>query len=76
MKNKKINIFMGGGGWNIKTVFKNKIALNDAFTYQGTILGPILFIIMIYDLCKDLLVSVPSKYEDDMKNTTKIGNTD
>ena len=43
---------------------------------QGTVLGPILFIIMIYDLCKDLPVSVASKYADDTKNTAKIGNTD
>ena len=43
---------------------------------QGTVLGPILFIIMISDLCKDLLVSVASKYADDTKNTAKIGNTD
>merc|ERR1711874_443792 len=41
---------------------------------QGTVLGPILFII-ISDLCKDLLVSVASKYADDTKNTAKIGNT-
>ena len=40
------------------------------------VLGPILFIIMICDLCKDLLVSVASKYADDTKNTAKIGNTD
>ena len=31
---------------------------------------------MIYDLCKDLLVSVASKYADDTKNTAKIENTD
>ena len=43
---------------------------------QGTVLGPILFIIMISDLGKDLLFSVASKYADDTKNTTKIGNTD
>ena len=30
---------------------------------------------MISDLCKDLLVSVASKYADDTKNTAKIGNT-
>merc|ERR1712121_55218 len=41
---------------------------------QGTVLGPILFIIMISDLRKDLLVSVLSKYADDTKNTAKIGN--
>ena len=54
--------------------------LSDSFRVisgipQGMVLGPILFIIMIYDLCKDLLVSVASKYADDMKNTAKIGNT-
>merc|ERR1711874_746934 len=43
---------------------------------QGPVLGPILFIIMISDLCEDLLVSVVSKYADDTKNTAKIGNTD
>merc|ERR1711874_319074 len=42
---------------------------------QGTVLGPIHFIIMLSDLCKDLLVSVASKYADDTKNTAKIGNT-
>merc|ERR1712002_406428 len=41
---------------------------------QGTVLGPILFIIMISDLCKDLRVTVASKYTDDTKNTAKIGN--
>ena len=41
---------------------------------QGTVLGPILFIIVISDLCKDLLMSVASKYADDTKNTAKIGN--
>ena len=30
---------------------------------------------MISDLCKDLRVSVASKYADDTKNTVKIGNT-
>merc|ERR1712120_108352 len=43
---------------------------------QGTVLGPILFIIMICDLGRDLLVSVTSKYADDTKNTAKIGNAD
>merc|ERR1712082_144258 len=36
----------------------------------------ILFIIMISDLCKDLLFLVASKYADDTKNTAKISNTD
>merc|ERR1712121_320499 len=43
---------------------------------QGTVLGPILFKIMISDLGKDLRFSVASKYADDTKNTAKIGNTD
>ena len=43
---------------------------------QGTVLGPILFIIMIGDLGRDLLVSVTSKYADDTKNTAKIGNAE
>ena len=38
--------------------------------------GPILFIIMICDLGRNLLYSIVSTYTDDMKNTTKIGNTD
>merc|ERR1712120_62225 len=42
---------------------------------QGTVLGPILFIIMISDLGKDLHFSVASKYADDTKNTAKISNT-
>merc|ERR1711874_864753 len=42
---------------------------------QGTVLGPILFIIMICDLCKDQLCSVISKCADDTKNTAKMGNT-
>ena len=43
---------------------------------QGTVLGPILFIIMICDLGRDLLYSAVSKYADDTKNTAKIGSTD
>merc|ERR1712121_483943 len=43
---------------------------------QGTVLGPILFIIMVCDLGRDLLISVTSKYADDTKNTAKVGNTD
>merc|ERR1711888_442968 len=43
---------------------------------QGTVLGPILFIIMISDLGRGLKFSVASKYADDTKNTAKIGNTD
>merc|ERR1712121_541030 len=42
---------------------------------QRTVLGPILFIIMIIYLFKDLRYSVASKYADDTKNTAKIGNT-
>merc|ERR1711874_530544 len=55
--------------------------LSDSFNVisgipQGTVLSPILFIIMICDLCKDLLISIASKYADDMKSTAKISNTD
>ena len=42
---------------------------------QGTVLGPILFIIMICDLGKELILSVASKYADDTKNIAKIGST-
>ena len=41
---------------------------------QGTVLGPILFIIMISDLGKELFYSVVSKYADDMKNTARVSN--
>ena len=37
--------------------------------------GPILFIIMICYLGRNLLYSTVSTYADDMKNTAKIGNT-
>ena len=40
------------------------------------VLGPILFIIMICDLGKDLLRSITLKYADDTKNTAKVGNTE
>ena len=41
---------------------------------QGTVLGPILFIIMISDLGKELFCSVVSKYADDTKNTARLSN--
>ena len=41
---------------------------------QGTVLGPILFVIMISDLGKELACSVSSKYADDTKNTSRISN--
>ena len=41
---------------------------------QGTVLGPILFIIMICDLGKELVHSTTSKYADDTKNISKISN--
>ena len=43
---------------------------------QGMVLGPILFIIMICDLDRNLLNSAVSKYADNMKITANIGNTD
>ena len=41
---------------------------------QGTVLGPILFIIMIDDLDSELLYSASSKYADDTRVTAKISN--
>lgn len=41
---------------------------------QGTVLGPILFIIMISDLGRDLIYSSVSKYADDTKNKTKVAS--
>ena len=41
---------------------------------QGTVLGPILFIIMIDDLDRNLVNSSASKYADDTKVTAKINN--
>ena len=43
---------------------------------QGTVLGPILFIIMIDDLDCDLLHSIASKYADDTRVTASISNPD
>ena len=42
---------------------------------QGTVLGPILFIIMIDDLDSDLLCSTASKYADDTRVTANITNS-
>merc|ERR1711874_579416 len=41
---------------------------------QGTMLSPILFIIMISDLGKELIYSVVSKYANDTKNISRISN--
>merc|ERR1712179_152712 len=41
---------------------------------QRTVLGPILFIIVISNLGKELIYSVVSKYADDMKNIARISN--
>ena len=41
---------------------------------QGTVIGPILFIIMIDDLDCNLINSVASKYADDTRVTAKINN--
>ena len=42
---------------------------------QGMVLVPILFIIKICNLGRDLLYPTVSKYTDDTKNTAKIGST-
>ena len=41
---------------------------------QGTVLGPILFIIMISDFGRELIYSVLFNYADDMKNIARISN--
>ena len=41
---------------------------------QGTVIGPILFIIMIDDLDCNLIHSIASKYADDTRVTAKISN--
>ena len=41
---------------------------------QGSVLGPILFIIMISDLGRELLHSTTSKYADDTKATARLAN--
>ena len=41
---------------------------------QGTVLGPILFIIMISDLGREIIYSVVSKYAFDMRNIVRISN--
>ena len=56
----------------IKQDKKSKFALSGVT--QGTVLALILFIIMIYDLVKDLFYSIAS-FPDDTKNIAKIGNT-
>ena len=42
---------------------------------QGSVLGPILFIIMISDLGRELSYSTTSKYADDTKATARISNS-
>ena len=43
---------------------------------QGTVLGPVLFILMIEDLDSDLIHSVASKYADDTRVTARVSNKD
>ena len=43
---------------------------------QGSVIGPILFIIMICDLGKNLIYSITSKYADDTKASAKISNVE
>ena len=43
---------------------------------QGTVLGPILFILMIEDLDSDLIHSIASKYADDTRVTARVSNQD
>ena len=43
---------------------------------QGTVLGPILFVLMIDDLDCDLLHSIAYKYADDTRVTASISNPD
>ena len=41
---------------------------------QGSVLGPLLFVIMISDLGRELSYSTTSKYADDTKATAKLSN--
>ena len=43
---------------------------------QGTVLGPVLFILMIEDLDSDLIHSIASKYADDTRVTARVSNQD